>query len=70
MVGVVRGFEYLYEKVNLYIVYCDIKFSNILIFGDGVVKIVEFDFLNEFDMVVCFYSSRIFGIFSYYVFDE
>lgn len=68
VVGVVRGLEYLYEKVQLFIIYWDIKFSNVLFFDLYVVKIVDFNLLNQvFDMVVCLYFICVFGIFGYYV---
>ncbi|KAF3580742.1 hypothetical protein DY000_02031924 [Brassica cretica] len=68
--GAARGLEYLHEKANPHIVHRDIKSSNILIFGDGVAKIAEFDLSNEADMAARLHSSRILGTFSYHAPDE
>ncbi|CAF2264203.1 unnamed protein product [Brassica rapa subsp. trilocularis] len=68
--GAARGLEYLHEKANPHIVHRDIKSSNILIFGDGVAKIAEFDLSNESDMAARLHSSRILGTFSYHAPDE
>ncbi|KAL0772189.1 hypothetical protein Bca101_037340 [Brassica carinata] len=68
--GAARGLEYLHEKANPHIFHRDIKSSNILIFGDGVAKIAEFDLSNEADMAARLHSSRILGTFSYHVPDE
>lgn len=46
VVGLVRGLIYLYEMVNLLIIYCDIKLVNILLDGNYVVKVVDFGFFK------------------------
>ncbi|CAH8301554.1 unnamed protein product [Eruca vesicaria subsp. sativa] len=42
-VGEARGLEYLHEKVNPQVIHRDIKFSNVLLFDDDVVKIGDLD---------------------------
>lgn len=45
VLGVVRGLMYLYENVELLIIYRDVKLCNILLDMSMNVKVVDFGFL-------------------------
>ncbi|KFK35405.1 hypothetical protein AALP_AA5G280500 [Arabis alpina] len=65
-VGAARGLEYLHEKMNPCIIHRDIRSSNVLIFGDDVAKIADFDLSNQApDMAARLHSTRVLGTFGY-----
>lgn len=66
-VSAARGLEFLHEKAVPHIIHRDIKSSNILLFGDDVAKLGDFDLSNEApDMAARLHSTRVLGTFGYH----
>jgi pto-interacting protein 1 len=67
VVDVVKGLEFLHEKVQLSIIHRDIGSSNILLFEDFKAKIAYFNLSNQApDMPAWLHSSRVLGTFGYH----
>ncbi|CAH8381949.1 unnamed protein product [Eruca vesicaria subsp. sativa] len=66
-VGAARGLEYLHEIARPRIIHRDIKSSNVLLFGNDVSKIADFDLSNQVpDMAAHLHSNRVLGTFGYH----